>query len=178
MTDKEVDIFLNNLKNEKHEFSYYEATLNTENYSAESFSKKVHTSIDYEYLKNEIKLIRISKLESDKDYIIYSLTKKGRKVLRIGGWIKYLKRKDAIEAKKEKKQDAEIKINEFQAKNGMLPYYVTFGAFIISILSFINSCNSENKKLKHTQKKKTHKTELATLPNTNLVNLDTILPKK
>ncbi|SIR18777.1 hypothetical protein [Maribacter ulvicola] len=143
MTDKEIDEILKKFENQQYPLIPFE--YQNDDYSDEyKLADKITESINFTYLIEEVKLLRL--VENVKaEFNLYSLTAKGRKVLRQGGWIKYLERKEKIEIKKEKKEDFELKILEFQAKYPRLPYYIAFASVLISFLAFINSYNSDNK---------------------------------
>ena len=81
----------------------------------------------------------------------------------------YRKRIDKIEAKKELKEDYELKIAEFQAKNPRLPYFISIFGLIISFMAFINSCNSDKQKTKHNQQIQETQKEAPILRDTDSV---------
>jgi hypothetical protein len=177
MKDKDVDEYLKELENKKYPFSGFKGFSNFKWDEDDELLDKFNEYIDYKYLSEELKLIK--KIEkTDTEILFFIFTKKGRKVMRLGGWLKYLDRKEEIEKKNELKEDYELKIVEFQAKNPRLPYYIAIGSFIIAILSFINSCNSEKQKPQYKSEKIEHKKAQPILQNNNLVDSTKVSKKK
>lgn len=144
MKDKDVDDFLKELDSKEFQITGYESLRYFDKENPENSLKKLNISVNFDYLVNEIKLLKII---SQGEISFFSLSKKGRKVMRVGGWLKYLDRRNEIENKKVLKEDYELKITKFQANNPRLPYYASFGGLIFSVLAFVNSCNSESKSL-------------------------------
>jgi hypothetical protein len=161
MTDKQVDYFLKELEKTQYKISTFDKDVDIKNFDAQKVFDTMNKSFHIMYLIQELKLIR--DLQEIGNTSIYGLTKKGRKVVRLGGWLKYLERESDLEIRKERKENAEIKLTEFKVKTGMFPYYVAFASFIISITSLVKSCNNEKaheKQLKKTQSYKEGKTTL------------------
>jgi hypothetical protein len=176
MTDKQVDYFLNELEKTEYKISTFDKDVDLENFDAQKVVDTMNKSFHIMYLIQELKLIR--DLQEIGNTSIYGLTKKGRKVVRLGGWLKYLERQDQIEKKKELKEGYELKIVEFQAKNPRLPYYIALGSFILAMLSFIKSCSTEERTLLHKQEMKPYKKEQPILQNNNLKDSTKVLEKK
>ena len=129
----------------------------------------------FEYLKEEVGLIKKTSGSYD-NYIVYCLTKKGKKIVRLGGWLKYIERQDKIEERQEKKENAELKITEFQSRNQNLPYIVSISGVIISIVALIINCSSNDgvltQKKEHIMEYKSEKIKFETKKN---LDLDTLL---
>jgi hypothetical protein len=177
MKDKDVDEYLKELENKKYPFSGFKGFSNFKWDKDDELLDKFNEYIDYKYLSEELKLIK--KIEkTDTEILFFIFTKKGRKVMRLGGWLKYLDRKEEIEKKNELKEDYELKIAEFQAKNPRLPYYIAFGSFILAMFSFIKSCSTEERTLLHKQEMKPYKKEQPILQNNNLEDSTKVLKKK
>jgi hypothetical protein len=176
MTDKEVDGFLIELERSDYKITSFDKKIDSQNFVPENAIKTFTKSFNLDYLTNELKLIKYlnTLLETE----IYGLTKKGRKIVRLGGWLKYIERQDEIEKKKKLKQDYELKIIEFQAKNPRLPYYIAIGSFILAMFSFIKSCSTEERTLLHKQEMKPYKKEQPILQNNNLEDSTKVLKKK
>jgi hypothetical protein len=163
MTDKEIDDYLKEITSTPFQidgfktFKYFDNNETevkeekTKKEEEEALVEKFTKSFNYEYLCSEVKLIRPS--NKDDGIVFFSLTKKGRKVIRIGGWLKYLERQDEIEKRKEEKENLELQITKAHAKYPYLPYWLAFGGVFVSFLAFINSCNSENKTSQDKQQK-------------------------
>ena len=177
MKDKDVDEYLKELENKKYPFSGFKGFSNFKWNKDEELLDKFNEYIDYKYLSEELKLIK--KIEkTDIEILFFIFTKKGRKVMRLGGWLKYLDRKEEIEKKNELKEDYELKIVEFQAKNPRLPYYIAIGSFILAMFSFIKSCSTEERTLLSKQEMKPYKKEQPILQNNNLEDSTKVLKKK
>ena len=177
MKDKDVDEYLKELENQKYPFSGFKGFGNFKWNKDEELLDKFNEYIDYKYLSEELKLIK--KIEkTDIEILFFIFTKKGRKVMRLGGWLKYLDRKEEIEKKNELKEDYELKIVEFQAKNPRLPYYIAIGSFILAMFSFIKSCSTEERTLLSKQEMKPYKKEQPILQNNNLEDSTKVLKKK
>ena len=176
MRDKEVNDIL--WKFEKQEYPLVPILENDIDFSdIYKLVEKITENVNFEYLTNDLKLIK--RVENVKaEFTLYALTSKGRSVLRQGGWLKYLKKKEEIQNKKELKQDYELKIVEFQAKNPRLPYYIALGSFILAMASFIKSCSTEERTLSYKQETKLYKKEQPILQNNNLVDSTKVSKKK
>ena len=59
----------------------------------EEIIKLIRRKINLEYLETELKLIKQIESIEFGDTIFYNITDKGRRILRKGGWIKYIKTK-------------------------------------------------------------------------------------
>ncbi|APZ47711.1 hypothetical protein BW723_16040 [Polaribacter reichenbachii] len=143
MRDEEVNKILEKLNNQ--EYPLYPVLENDIDYDDPiKLAEKITENVNFQYLEDELKLIK--RVENVKaEFALYSLTSKGRRVLRKGGWLEYLKIKDKIEQRKEDKEEFELKITKAQSKYPYLPYWLAFGGVFVSFLAFINSCNSGNK---------------------------------
>lgn len=168
MTDKEINDFLINIEKDESQTSIINLGGDVSAMEKADILNYEKEYTRHQYLSSELKLIKIS-LSNDNGLVLFTLTKKGRKVLRLGGWLKYLERKDKIEAKKELKEDYELKIAEFQAKNPRLPYFISICGLIISFMAFINSCNSDKQKPKHNQQIQETQKEAPILRDTDSV---------
>tara|TARA_R110002051_G_scaffold198878_1_gene265968 strand:+ start:3233 stop:3595 length:363 start_codon:yes stop_codon:yes gene_type:complete len=120
MRDIEVDEILEKLNNQ--EYPLYPVLENDIDYEDTiKLAEKITENVNFQYLENELKLIK--RVENVKaEFALYSLTSKGRRVLRKGGWLKYLDFKDRIEQRKEDKEEFELKITKAQSKYPYLPY--------------------------------------------------------
>lgn len=167
MTDKEIDDYLKKFELQKYPLIPF--VYENEMYEDEfKLADKMTESVNFNYLTDEVKLLKIVK-NVKADFNLYSLTAKGRKVLRQGGWLKYLERKEEIEIRKEKKENAELKISEFQARNQHLPYIVSFCGVFISIVSLFITCNNSSdepsQKKEHTLEYKLEEKKIQTNEN-------------
>ena len=177
MKDKEVDSYLKSVDSQSLQIRMIKSNKDI------SELKEVNETIgrikqyeDIRYLVEELKLLRESIIKGD-EYDFYSLTKKGRKVLRLGGWLKYLERKDEIEKRNERKENADIKISEFQARNQHLPYIVSFCGVFISIVSLLITCSSNDEPLQKTEHTLEHKSKEIKVETSENLGLDTLLLK-
>ena len=177
MKDKDVDEYLKELENKKYPFSGFKGFSNFKWNKDEELLDKFNEFFDYKYLSEELKLIK-KKEKTDTEILFFIFTKKGRKVMRLGGWLKYLDRKEEIEKKNELKEDYELKIVEFQARNPRLPYYIAIGSFILAMFSFIKSCSTEERTLLSKQEMKPYKKEQPILQNNNLEDSTKVSKKK
>jgi hypothetical protein len=177
MTDKQVDYFLKELEKSKYKLTTFNKKIDTINFNPEKVAEIMVKSFEVIYLVEELKLIRFSQNINEVQF--YSLTKKGRKVIRLGGWLKYLERQDEIEKRKERKENAELRISEFQARNQHLPYIVSFCGVIISMVSLFFTCSNSNdeplQKKEHTME---YKSKEKKVQNNENLGLDTLLLKK
>ena len=176
MNDKQVDDLLKEIERHDWELTAFNKEIDVENIKIEDVIEIFNKSIHISYLMEELGLIRFIQVIQETNF--YGFTKKGRKVVRLGGWLKYLERQDEIEKKKELKQNYELKIIEFQAKNPRLPYYIAIGSFILAMFSFIKSCSTEERTLLHKQEMKPYKKEQPILQNNNLEDSTKVLKKK
>jgi hypothetical protein len=176
MNDKQVDDLLKEIERHDWELTAFNKEIDVENIKIEDVIEIFNKSIHISYLMEELGLIRFIQVIQETNF--YGFTKKGRKVVRLGGWLKYLERQDEIEKKKELKQDYELKIIEFQAKNPRLPYYIAIGSFILAMFSFIKSCSTEERTLLSKQEMKPYKKEQPILQNNNLEDSTKVLKKK
>ena len=139
MTDEEIDEFLikiNSQKNKTLVLDKHEdiSKINNPDY----FIEYTNECRVYEYLEEEIGLIR--KVAGSYDgYIVYGLTKKGKEVVDIGGWLNYVKKQKASIRRKEEKERFDLSISKLQAKTGWLPYLFSTVGIIISFLAYKNS---------------------------------------
>lgn len=175
MTDKEVDDFLKELEESKYKVSTFNREIDNSNFDANKVAMTMFKSFNISYLVDELKIIRF--VQNIDDFELYSLTKKGRKVIRLGGWLNYIKRQDEIEKRIERKENAEIKLTEFKVKTGMFPYYVAFASFILSTISIIKSCNNEKTREQQSQEIQLNKKE-KTISQKNLVDSTKVSKKK
>jgi hypothetical protein len=176
MNDKQVDDLLKEIERHDWELTAFNKEIDVENIKIEDVIEIFNKSIHISYLMEELGLIRFIQVIQETNF--YGFTKKGRKVVRLGGWLKYLERQDEIEKKKELKQNYELKIIEFQAKNPRLPYYIAIGSFILAMFSFIKSCSTEERTLLSKQEMKPYKKEQPILQNNNLEDSTKVLKKK
>jgi hypothetical protein len=179
MTDKEIDEYLKKISESHLQVIIFKKQENIVNEGKEEFLKKFKEQFNYVYLCDELKLFKeISKGDNEGIYA-FDLTKKGRKVLRLGGWLKYIERQEDVEKKKELKEDYELKITEFQARNQHLPYIVSFCGVFISLISLLITCSSNNdeplQKKEHTMEYKLEKTKSETK---KILDSDTLLIEK
>jgi hypothetical protein len=174
MTDKQIDDLLKEIERHAWEVTSFNKEIDGENFKLENIIETFNKSIHISYLMEELGLIRFIQVIKETNF--YGFTKKGRKVVRLGGWLKYLERQDKIEKRKEKKENAELKITEFQARNQNLPYIVSISGVIISIVALIINCSSNDGELtqekEHTMEYKLEKTKSKTKKN---LGLDTLL---
>tara|TARA_R110001632_G_scaffold232421_1_gene373161 strand:+ start:2183 stop:2710 length:528 start_codon:yes stop_codon:yes gene_type:complete len=175
MTDKQVDYYLKELEKSEYKVGIFNKEIDTENFDAQKVVDTMNKSFHIMYLIQELKLLR--DLQEIGNTSIYGLTKKGRKVVRLGGWLKYLEREEEIERRKERKENAEIKLTEFKVKTGMFPYYVAFASFILSTISIIKSYNNEKTREQQSQEIQLHKKE-KTISQKNLVDSTKVYKKK
>lgn len=153
MTDKEIDDFLIKINSTKDKTLLFEKTDDLSNIKDNvKFYKYTTEARVYEYLSEEIELIRITSGSYD-SYIVYGFTKKGRDVIRAGGWLNYIENEKKGIKRKEDKESLELQITKAHAKYPYLPYWLAFGGVFVSFLAFINSCNSENKTSQDKQQK-------------------------
>jgi hypothetical protein len=176
MNDKQVDDLLKEIERHDWELTAFNKEIDVENIKIEDVIEIFNKSIHISYLMEELGLIRFIQVIQETNF--YGFTKKGRKVVRLGGWLKYLERQDEIEKKKELKQNYELKIIAFQAKNPRLPYYIAIGSFILAMFSFIKSCSTEERTLLSKQEMKPYKKEQPILQNNNLEDSTKVLKKK
>ncbi len=177
MTDKQVDSLLKDIEKSDFKIASFNKNIDTENFDPKKAVDTLNKSFHLSYLIEELKLIKHLQKLGKED--LYGLTKKGRKVIRLGGWLKYLERLDDIEKKRELKEDYELRITAFQAKNQYLPYILSFCGVFISIASLFITCNSNNdepsRKKEHTLEYKVEKTKSETKKNSDS---DTLLIEK
>jgi hypothetical protein len=176
MTDKEVNDFLIKINREEDSVILFEKNTDISKIEIrEDFIKYTNEERVFEYLKEEVGLIKKTSGSYD-NYIVYGLTKKGKKIVRLGGWLKYIERQDKIEERQEKKENAELKITEFQSRNQNLPYIVSISGVIISIVALIINCSSNDgvltQKKEHIMEYKSEKIKFETKKN---LDLDTLL---
>jgi hypothetical protein len=136
MTDKEVNDFLNKINNSFNGTYPFTNKVNVSE-SVESQSLKLKEVINLQYFEKDLELIIILFKKSEGKIAI--LSTKGKKVIRLGGWIEYLKREEKIEKKREEKEDFDLKISKLQAKTGLLPYFLSVIGIGISIWALVES---------------------------------------
>ena len=76
----------------------------------------------------------------------YEITSLGLKVLNEGGWENYQLKYKLKEDRKNKKEELDLKISEFQLKTKWLPYWISAISLLISLLALYKSFNSSNAK--------------------------------
>lgn len=143
MTDKEIDDFLKDLSQQPHFTLYLKLKTNISEHSAllNEFNKRRRVI----HITEELKLIKQIFENPESEIKLFTFTEKGRNVIRKGGWIKYCKRRDELENKKILKENYDLKISAFQAKNPRLPYFISICGLVISMLAVIISFNKGEK---------------------------------
>ena len=81
----------------------------------------------------------------------FSLTFKGKQVLKAGSWDKYLTQEQSKEERRERKENLDLLMSEFQVKSKLLPYIFSTIGLIISIASIIISTKSCKEQQVHKQ---------------------------
>lgn len=72
----------------------------------------------------------------------FSLTFKGKQVLKAGSWDKYLTKEQSKEERRERKENLDLSISEFQVKTKFLPHIFSTIGLIISVISIFISTKS------------------------------------
>lgn len=170
MTDNQVEDFFKQFNSENYTIILsLEKDENKEELSEQG--RVLKDILELSYLK-ELGLIK-EVIKKNKSARIIHLTPKGRKVLRVGGWKKYMEREDEIEQKKQRKENYDLKISEFQANNPRLPYLLSVFSIIIAGISLFvdfktdkneDNLDKENIILQKTERQEKSKEENTTLP--------------
>lgn len=93
MRDKDIDDLLNEFDNSVESFFINKNIDTLNDLKVEEIIKIIRRKIHLEYLETELKLIKQIESIDFGDKIFYNITDKGRRILRKGGWIKYIKTK-------------------------------------------------------------------------------------
>ncbi|MFD0990314.1 hypothetical protein ACFQ1R_09415 [Mariniflexile jejuense] len=76
----------------------------------------------------------------------FSITLKGKQVLKAGGWNKYLKLEELKEEKRVDKENFDFLISKFQAKSQLLPYFLSALSLMIAFFAYFKPINKSNNK--------------------------------
>ena len=138
MTDKEVNEYLDDLNNKIGKREVLDVDVLKHKKADEYAMKSMNNLINVTYLKNDLGLIN-DVFDDNKTVSVIYLTPKGKKVLRLGGWIKYLEREEEIEMKKEQKENYDLRISKLQANTSWFPYLVSIIGIGLSIWALYRS---------------------------------------
>ncbi|WP_298884253.1 hypothetical protein [uncultured Polaribacter sp.] len=140
MSDKEINDFLNKINNSFNGIYPFSNNISVSE-SVENKAIKLKEIINLEYFEKDLGLIIILFKESEGKTAI--LSSKGKKVIRLGGWIEYLKREEKLEKKREQKENFDLKISKFQSNTTWLPYIASGIGLILSIIAIVISLIKE-----------------------------------
>lgn len=106
---------------------------------------------------------------------IYIITEYGYHVAQFKSWDDYLTHQKSLIDKKIKKENADLKISEFQSRTKLLPYFLSFISIVISVIAIFDPFKSDQNTL---QKKVTPEKSIIkdTISHTKKADLDTVKP--
>ncbi|NIK92970.1 hypothetical protein GZ212_12475 [Mangrovimonas sp. CR14] len=146
MSIEEFNTKINDTLNEIYESNIYILKEERNFKTPEDYAKYIEL---INYMINHLGLI----YQTFSNATITSLTPKGRKVHRLGGWIEYLKLEEIKEKKKEKKEKYDLDISWFQSKTKWLPLILSISSLILSIIALTKKEHkSDKEKLYSTEK--------------------------